>query len=249
MIAGKTGSGKSCTFKGIIESLMYYNDNIIWYMLDFADSALTKYQKFYNVKYIESEIPEINKALEELLNEYTKRKKTFRDNEVENIQEYNSKANSKLPYIIFAIDEANAFKSEMDNKEFSTMEKSIKTLLQRGRKYGMLIVMAVQQTNDRDFVKSWKTQFTRIAHLLEDNIDCQNITTKKEYQTLIPSLKTGEFYILSESDNYKLKACLTDNKYNELYKTLKEGYILNDDDKQTNNEIHQNSQEFTVEKC
>jgi hypothetical protein len=136
----------------------------------------------------------------------------------------------------------------MDTKEFTSMEKSIKTLLQRGRKYGMLIVMAVQQTNDRDFVKSWKTQFTRIAHLLEDSIDCQNITTKKEYQQLIPTLKTGEFYVLSESDNYKLKACLTDNKYNELYKILKEGYILNDD-KKDNNEIHQNSQEFTVEKC
>jgi hypothetical protein len=240
LIAGKTGSGKSCTFKGIIESLMYYNDNIIWYMLDFADSALTKYQKFYNVKYVESEIPEINKALEQLLVEYNKRKKTFRENEVENIQEYNSKVNSKLPYVIFAIDEANAFKSEMDNKEFTSMEKSIKTLLQRGRKYGMLIIMAVQQTNDRDFVKSWKTQFTRIAHLLEDNIDCQNITTKKEYQTLIPSLKTGEFYVLSESENYKMKACLTDNKHNELYKILKKGYIL--DDKKDNNEIHQ---EFT----
>jgi len=228
LIAGKTGSGKSCTFKCIIESLMYFHTNIVWYMLDFADSALVRYEDFYNVKYIESEVPHINNALTELLTEYNKRKQAFRQLKVENIQEYNKVNNEQLPYICFAVDEANAFKSEMDKKEFEPMEKQIKTLLQRGRKYGMFCLMAVQQTNDNDFVKSWKTQFTRIAHLLEDTIDCCNITTKKEYQQMIPSLNTGEFFVLSETDNYKLKGYLTNNTHNKLYEILKKGYVLND---------------------
>jgi len=227
LIAGKTGSGKSCTFKCIIESLMYFHTNIVWYMLDFADSALVRYEDFYNVKYIESEVPHINNALTELLTEYNKRKQAFRQLKVENIQEYNKVTSEQLPYICFAVDEANAFKSEMDKKEFEPMEKQIKTLLQRGRKYGMFCLMAVQQTNDNDFVKSWKTQFTRIAHLLEDTIDCCNITTKKEYQQLIPSLNTGEFFVLSETDNYKLKGYLTNNNHNKLYENLKKGFVLN----------------------
>jgi len=227
LIAGKTGSGKSCTFKCIIESLMYFHTNIVWYMLDFADSALVRYEDFYIVKYIESEVPHINNALTELLTEYNKRKQAFRQLKVENIQEYNKVTSEQLPYICFAVDEANAFKSEMDKKEFEPMEKQIKTLLQRGRKYGMFCLMAVQQTNDNDFVKSWKTQFTRIAHLLEDTIDCCNITTKKEYQQLIPSLNTGEFFVLSETDNYKLKGYLTNNNHNKLYENLKKGFVLN----------------------
>lgn len=228
LIAGKTGSGKSCTFKCIIESLMYFHTNIVWYMLDFADSALVRYEDFYNVNYVESELQHIQSAIDELLKEYDKRKKAFRQLKVENIQEYNKVNNEQLPYICFAIDEANAFKSEMDKKDFEPIEKQIKTLLQRGRKYGMFCLMAVQQTNDNDFVKSWKTQFTRIAHLLEDTIDCCNITTKKEYQQMIPTLQTGEFFVLSETDNYKLKGYLTNNEHNELYETLKKGYVLND---------------------
>ena len=257
LIAGKTGSGKSCTFKCIIESLMYFHTNIVWYMLDFADSALVRYEDFYNVNYIESEIPNINNALTELLTEYNKRKQMFRQLKVENIQEYNKVNNEQLPYVCFAVDEANAFRSELDKKEFEPMEKQVKTLLQRGRKYGMFCLMAVQQTNDNDFVKSWKTQFTRIAHLLEDTIDCCNITTKKEYQQLIPSLATGEFFVLSETDNYKLKGCLTDNNNNELYEMLKKGYVLNakstkrinlDKDElreDKGNITHQESQRFT----
>ena len=228
LIAGKTGSGKSCTFKCIIESLMYLNNNIVWYMLDFADSALVRYEDFNNVKYIENEIENITDSLKEIIREYQDRKQLLRENHFENIQEYNSKFDVKLPYIIVAIDEANAFKSEMDNKEFTPLEKIIKIILQRGRKYGIFCIMAVQQTNDRDFVKSWKTQFTRIAHLLEDTIDCVNITTKKEYYELIPKLNTGEFYVLSEFDNYKLKGFLTNNDHNELYKNLKKGYTTND---------------------
>lgn len=242
LIAGKTGSGKSCTFKGIIESLMYFNSNIVWYMLDFADSALVRYESFNNVKYVESELDDINKALNEILKEYQYRKQLLRENHFENIQEYNNKFGSQLPYLIFAIDEANAFRSEMDTKEFAPIEKKIKTLLQRGRKYGIFCIMAVQQTNDRDFVKSWKTQFTRISHLLEDTADVSNVTTKKEYQQLIPNLRTGEFYVLSETEEYKLKGCFTDNKHNKLYNILKEGYIKNE----TIIEVEEKTQEITA---
>jgi len=217
LIAGKTGSGKSCTFKCIIESLMYFNQNIAWYMLDFADSALVRYEKFTNVLYVESDRQSVTNALDSILREYERRKKLFREKHVENIKDYTP----KLPYIILAIDEANGFKAEWNKKEFEPVEIKMKTILQRGRKYGIFTIHAAQQTNDNDYVKSWKTQFTRLAHLLEDTIDAQNITNNKEIQQLIPRLKTGEFYLLADSDAKIYKGCLSNG---ELYKVIKGVY-------------------------
>lgn len=223
LIAGKTGSGKSCTFKGIIESLMYYNQNISWIMVDFAHSALIRYENFSNVKYIENDSPSVIDMMNKLLVEYEYRKKLFRDNKVENLQSYN-KNNEPLQYIILAIDEANGFKSEWDKEEFEPLEKMMKTILQRGRKYGIFTIHAVQQTNNIDYVKSWKTQFTRISHLLEEIIDAQNITTNKELQQLISKLGLGEFYLLSDTDTRKMKGVLTDGEHDELYTILEKVY-------------------------
>lgn len=225
LIAGKTGSGKSCTFKAIIESLMYFNQNISWYMIDFAESALVRYENFNNVKYIESDSSSVLAGINEIIKEYERRKKLFRMNHVENIKEYNNLVpDNKIPFIILAIDEANGFKTEWDKQEFESIEKLVKRILQRGRKYGILDINAVQQTNDNDFVKSWKTQFTRLAHLLEDYIDCQNVTTNKELQQLIPKLGVGEFYLLSDSETKKIKGCLSDKDHDKLYEILKEAY-------------------------
>jgi hypothetical protein len=225
LIAGKTGSGKSCTFKGIIESLMYFNQNIAWYMLDFADSALVRYEDFNNVKYIESDSISVLTEVNEILEEYNNRKSMFRLNHVESIKDYNNLIpDNKIPYIILAIDEANGFKTEWNKKEFEPLEQKMKTILQRGRKYGIFTIQAVQQTNDNDYVKSWKTQFTRLAHLLEDYIDTQNVTTNKELQQLIPTLGTGEFYLLSETGATKIKGCLSDKEHDKLYSILKGAY-------------------------
>lgn len=233
LIAGKTGSGKSCTFKCIIESLMYFNQNISWYMIDFADSALVRYEDFSNVRYVESDSTSVLTGINDILQEYEIRKKMFRLNHVENISEHNSLIpDNKIPYIILAIDEANGFKSEWDKKEFEPLETKMKTILQRGRKYGIFTIHAVQQTNDNDYVKSWKTQFTRLAHLLEDYIDTQNITTNKELQQLIPNLTIGEFYLLSDSATTKIKGCLSNKDHDKLYEILK-GVYKNVEEDQT----------------
>lgn len=224
LIAGKTGSGKSCTMKCIIESLMYFNQNISWVMLDFAESALVRYEDFTNVKYLESDPSSVLDGINKILNEYDYRKALFRENKIENLQEYNKlKNDSKLPYLILAIDEANGFKTEWETVDLNPVEVKMKTILQRGRKYGIFTIHSVQQSNDKDYVKSWKTQMTRLAHLLEDYVDAGNLTTNKELQQVIPKLNTGEFYLLSESVK-KMKGCLTNKRHDELFGILKGVY-------------------------
>jgi hypothetical protein len=226
LIAGKTGSGKSVTFKQIIESLMYWNQNCCFYMLDFAESALVRYQDFANTKYIESDFESIKQAIAELREEMRNRMTSFRLNNVENIKEYNKLYSDRpLSYLVFAIDEANGFKEELSKDEFTSIVDEMKALLKRGRKYGMVIIFAVQQTNDNDFCKSWRTQCTRLGHLLSDHIDCANLTTNKEIAQLIPNLGRGEFYLIQEGKEVvKMKGCYTSKEHNRLYEVLKEGY-------------------------
>lgn len=228
LIVGKTKGGKSVTFKCIIESLMRFNQNIAWYMIDMAESALIRYEDFNNVKFVESDPTSVLSCMNEIIEEQFRRMKLFRNENVENIKEYNEiykyQPEYQLPYIILCIDEANGFKEEWSKKEFEPMEQKMKTLLKRGRKYGLLTIQAVQQANDTDYVKSWRTQMTRISHRLEDLCDCNNLTTNKEIAQLIPTLQTGEFYLIQGSNIEKMKGCLTDREYNKLYNILRGAY-------------------------
>jgi FtsK/SpoIIIE family len=226
LIAGKTGSGKSVTFKCIIETLMYWNQNCSFYMLDFAESALTRYESFNNTKYVESDFESIKESIKELREEMANRMTSFRNNNVENIKEYNKLIpDQKIPYIVFAIDEANGFKEDLEKDQFEEIKNEIKALLKRGRKYGIVILFAVQQTNDQDFCKSWKTQTTRLGHLLSDHIDCSNLTTNKDIALQLPNLGKGEFFLIQEGKEVeKMKGCFTSKDFDKLYNVLKEVY-------------------------
>lgn len=228
LVAGKTGSGKSVTFHSIIQILELWNgDEINFTMLDFAEVELCKYENFTNCKFIESEFEEVEQFIKELRQKLEDRKKLFRESNVVNIKEYNKEnQNNKLKYEIFVIDEANGFKEDFTNKEFETLAKPIKALLKRGRKYGIIILFAVQQTNDTDFCKSWKTQTTRLGHFLEDLPDCQNLTANKEIQSKLPHLGKGEFYLIQNGieEIPKLKGYFQDKKHNKVYEYLETKY-------------------------
>jgi FtsK/SpoIIIE family len=224
LIAGTTGSGKSVTLHSIIQSLMYFNQNCCFYMLDFAEVELVKYKDFSNCKFIETDFQSIKNNILEIRQELDNRKNLFREYGVVNIKEYNNICpDNKIPYIVLTMDEANGLKEDLEKSEFEEIKDPIKALLKRGRKYGIIIIFAVQQTNDTDFVKSFRALCTRLGHLLNDHVDCNNLTTNKEVAGKIPDLGIGEFYLVSRGikDIPKMKGCLTGDK---LYEILKEVY-------------------------
>jgi hypothetical protein len=149
-----------------------------------------------------------------------RRRKLFRDEQVEKLSE----SSSKLPYLILTVDEANGFKTILDLKNDNPLIKAISTLYFQGRKYGIYIIMAVQQTSDTYYIKPWKTQSTRIIHYLADSADTANVSTNGELGKLIPQLKTGEFILDHEGEFEKLKGCLTDKNNNKLYEVIKSVY-------------------------
>lgn len=240
LIAGKSNSGKSTTLKSIIESIMYLNSNkVFFYMLDFGESALTRYSNFVNVKYIETydddcnqRLDNITNAVNELHNLLIKRKLLFKQVKVEKLSEYNNLTKSNLPYIIFTMDEANEFKSFMGIKDDQAdIVRKINTIFKQGRKYGVYNIFAVQKTNDKEYFKCWKGETTRLAHHLTDRVDVENATGSSDLNNLVPNLKKGEF-ILDIKDNRNepeiLKAALTDNENSKLYDILERGFVTNE---------------------
>lgn len=225
LVAGKTGSGKSVTFQGIIETLMYYSDNVYFYMMDFGYSAFNRYETFSNCKLCDMDSLEaVEENIEEIRQELERRKALFKRHSVEKLAEYNSLTSNIIPYIILAVDEANGFKDVLDVKKTDPLSKKVYQLLREGRKYGIFCLMAVQQTNDTLFFKSWKSQMSRFIHKITDSIDVENCSNNKEIQSIVPSLKLGEYLLEIDGDFQRVKACLSDRKHNKLYTELKQVY-------------------------
>jgi hypothetical protein len=226
LVAGKTGSGKSVTLQSIIESLMYLNSNIFFTMIDCGRSAFNRYKKFTNCDHVDTrDLKNIEYAINRLRDELVRRQDMFDSKDVEKIQEYNKKA-KKIPYLIICIDEANKFKNVHDVKNNDDLANTVYHLMSEGRKYGIYVIMAVQQTNDTLFFKSWKSQMSRSIHKLQDEIDIKNSSNSKELQLKVPSLKTGEYMLDVDGDYQQIKSCFTSHngEYNKTYLALKQTY-------------------------
>lgn len=195
LIGGTPGSGKSETLKQWIDSMLYYNDNVFVYCIDFKESALRRYKRFRKrCKYVNPEYSEIIALLEELLSEYTYRKKLFAEYEDEtglncpDIHEWNKlNPESQLPYLLLAIDEATSFKDEFSKSEFEGKEEVIDsngeikkegikgvspiimTLLSKGRSLGIHVINAVQKSTEQCFSVKWRSlSFSRMCHKMRE---------------------------------------------------------------------------------
>ena len=247
LIIGKTRSGKSTTMESIVEALMYYCHNISWYMLDFNESAFVKYEKFANTKFIESDFESVLEAMENFDQIYKERKKVFREAGVINIAEYNQKnPNVPMPYIVFAVDEANSFYEEFGTKEFNQIDKHMKMFTKKGLKYGMVTIQAVQRCQEDDYPISWRSQMSSLCHNVKLLGDAQCASQDSEVAHKILKLDTGEFYLLLKSGEnaVKMKACFRKTgEADKLYKILKKGYDKNE----FNGKIEENKEEISKE--
>lgn len=231
LLIGKTGSGKSSTFKGVIETLIYLTcGKIALYLVDFRESALTRYKALKNCKYINPNIEDIAENINEIMGIMESRVKLFKENELEKLQEYNEiNRGNELPYLIFCVDESNFFKNPHGLKDDDKLIKDIYLLLTQGRKYGVFIIMTCQQTNDKLFYKMWKTQFSRLIHQVRDTADVNNAGgTDKTLTNIVPKLKLGEYILDVEGEYRTVKGCLTDKKHDKLFQIIKEVYGKNE---------------------
>lgn len=195
LIAGSTGSGKSCVLNDIIVSLLnkYNEDYLNMILIDIKKVEFTQYQ---NQKQLAiPTITEVNRAVD-ILNKMIvimeNRYKILSQKGYRNIQEYNTKEAEKLCYYVIVIDElADLF---MQNKE---IENIICRLLQLGRASGIHLILATQRPDSQTISGKLKVNIpTRLALTVTNRHDSTTILNENGAEKL-----TGKGDFLLKTNN------------------------------------------------
>lgn len=149
LVAGSTGSGKSCILNNIITSLVRkYNENYFRTIL--IDVKQVEFSQYKNIKQLatpvvtdtEKAIDILNKMCSIMSNRYN----ILSQNNCRNIEEYNEKTNDKLAYYLIVVDElADLFIQAPD------IEIILCRLAQLGRAAGIHLILATQRP-DRETI-------------------------------------------------------------------------------------------------
>ena len=145
LVAGTTGSGKSVVLNSIIVSLAkkYSPDYVKFLLVDTRKVELTQFDGLPHMLTHEvlSNPQDALGALDYLIEEMERRYGLFRASKVGNIAEYNAQSSTKLPYLVFAVDELADIMFR-HKKEF---ESRLLRLAQKCRASGIHIVLATQR--------------------------------------------------------------------------------------------------------
>lgn len=141
LISGEMGEGKSTLLHSIIQSLMWYNDNLAFFLIDFKRVTMTVYKNFNNCVFCKTR-SHFYEILEYLDNEMDKRYDEFERLEIDNIDYFNRISSSKLPKIILVIDEIADIKF---GDETNKTEEILRRLVLMGRAAGIHVITATQR--------------------------------------------------------------------------------------------------------
>ena len=144
LIAGTTGSGKSVGINAMILSLLYRNspDELKLIMID---PKMLEFSIYNDIPHLLTPvITEPKKAitaLNAMVKEMERRYKLMAKMKVKNIENYNKKADEKMPYIVIIIDEL----ADLMMTSGKDVEYSIARLAQMARASGIHLIVATQR--------------------------------------------------------------------------------------------------------
>ncbi|PDX08564.1 ATP-binding protein [Helicobacter pylori] len=186
LICDHSGSGKSNFLHVLIQNLAFYYDpdEVQLFLLDYkegvefnayvADTPL-EHARLVSVA---SSVPYGITFLKWLCDEMTKRSELFKQFKVKDLSDY--RKHEKMPRLIVVIDE---FQVLFSDKSKGSVERSLNTLLKKGRSYGVHLVLATQTMRGGDINPSFKAQIAnRIAlpmdaddsaKILDDDAACE----------------------------------------------------------------------------
>lgn len=209
-VNGLTGSGKSCIFNSIIQSLMYWNSkNVSFVMVDFKIIEFKQYEEFANVTYL-TNLDKFNDALDKIIDLMLSRYKNF--GAIKNIEDYNHKKNIKMPYLVICIDECSFISS---HKKSSDIWNKLIKIVQMGRACGIIVLSATQCPDHTQVNTTFRRQIdTKICGRLRTNRDLEvvGIYSKDD----ISKYSVGEFIVDGKGfDNTKIQGLFIDEKKNK----------------------------------
>ncbi len=188
LICGRSGSGKSNFLHVLIQNLAFYYDpdEVQLFLLDYKEGVefnaytdpILEHARLVSVA---SSVGFGMSFLSWLCDEIKKRAELFKQFKVKDLSDY--RKHEKMPRLIVVIDEFQVLFSDNSTKGKESVERSLNTLLKKGRSYGVHLILATQTMRGTDINPSFKAQIAnRIAlpmdaddsaKILDDDVACE----------------------------------------------------------------------------
>ncbi|GAA7334372.1 FtsK/SpoIIIE domain-containing protein [Helicobacter pylori] len=186
LICDHSGSGKSNFLHVLIQNLAFYYapNEVQLFLLDYKEgvefNAYTEPNILEHARLVSvaSSVPYGITFLKWLCDEMEKRSELFKQFKVKDLSDY--RKHEKMPRLIVVIDE---FQVLFSDKSKGSVERSLNTLLKKGRSYGVHLVLATQTMRGGEIDSSIKAQIAnRIAlpmdaedsaKILDDDAACE----------------------------------------------------------------------------
>ncbi|MFK7678793.1 FtsK/SpoIIIE domain-containing protein [Bacillus sp. Wb] len=176
LVAGSTGSGKSVYLNAMIIAMILFNspNELLLYLIDPKVVELGMFEGIPHVQEIITDMRKANQLLYSLTVEMDKRYQEFAKSGCRNIESYNKKSASKMPYIVLVIDELADLMSTN-----SEVEEHIERIGQKARACGIHMVICTQRPEVKVVTGLIKANIpTRISFSLQSTTDYRTVFDK-----------------------------------------------------------------------
>ncbi|GAA9654565.1 hypothetical protein HpHCM49_00380 [Helicobacter pylori] len=186
LICDHSGSGKSNFLHVLIQNLAFYYapNEVQLFLLDYkegvefnayvADTPL-EHARLVSVA---SSVSYGITFLKWLCDEMEKRSNLFKQFKVKDLSDY--RKHEKMPRLIVVVDEFQVLFSDNSTKGKESVERSLNTLLKKGRSYGVHLVLATQTMRGTDINPSFKAQIANRIALSMDADDSNSILSNDD---------------------------------------------------------------------
>ncbi len=188
LICDHSGSGKSNFLHVLIQNLAFYYapDEVQLFLLDYKEGVefnaytdpILEHARLVSVA---SSVGYGMSFLSWLCDEIEKRSDLFKQFNVKDLSDY--RKHEKMPRLIVVVDEFQVLFSDKSTQVKGSVERSLNTLLKKGRSYGVHLVLATQTMRGGEIDSSFKAQIAnRIAlpmdaedstKILDDDVACE----------------------------------------------------------------------------
>ncbi len=180
LICDHSGSGKSNFLHVLIQNLAFYYDpdEVQLFLLDYKEGVefnaytdpILEHARLVSVA---SSVGFGVSFLSWLCDEMTKRSELFKQFKMKDLSDY--RKHEKMPRLIVVIDEFQVLFSDKSTQVKGSVERSLNTLLKKGRSYGVHLVLATQTMRGGEIDSSIKAQIANRIALPMDADDSAKI--------------------------------------------------------------------------
>lgn len=186
LVAGTTGTGKSNLLNTFIVDTIY-SSNPEEVKMILIDTRIINFQRFNKIPHLL--IPAITDpkkacgAMAWTLQECINRNEVFAKNNVKNIEEYNEKAQLKLPRIIVFIEDL----CDLMAYEKEDVEEALIEIVKISRKVGIHLIISTYRTSTEIITGRIKANIpTRLTFKLPSRVDSRTVIDKSGAEKLLP---------------------------------------------------------------